>query len=37
MFDWKINNLQFDLSYPAMSGPALIRIKDLAGYRRLNV
>ena len=27
----------FDLSYPAMSGPALIRIRDLAGYGRLNV
>ena len=31
------NLLQFDLSYPAMSGPALIRIRDLAGYGRLNV
>ena len=29
--------IQFDLSYPAMSGPALIRIRDLAGYGRLNV
>ena len=32
-----IIQLQFDLSYPAMSGPALIRIRDLAGYGRLNV
>ena len=30
-------DVQFDLSYPAMSGPVLIRIRDLAGYGRLNV
>ena len=32
-----VTYIQFDLSYPAMSGPALIRIRDLAGYGRLNV
>ena len=30
--DLYIIHVQFDLSYPAMSGPALIRIRDLAGY-----
>ena len=28
------NKLQSDLGYPATSGPAHIRISDLAGYER---